>query len=349
MKHLSEISWLVDEPTYRKDPALSYSTIAKYERGGFASLATLFDVVHSPSLTFGSVVDELITGDEESFNNRFIVAQFPKLEPMQEAAVRKLSELYKEEYGSLDAIPDNDLIAGLNEAEFYMHYKKEETRIKKIKEQPCVDFYRLLSVASTKEIIAQDVYDNAQSCVEALRVSSATGPYFSPSNDHIRKYYQLKFKGTIDGVDYRCMADLIVVDYDRKIVIPCDLKTSGSPEYDFWKSFIKWRYDIQARLYWRLIRMNMDKDEYFKDFKLVDYRFLVVNKESRTPLTWWFPETTMNNVLMHGNHVFRTPWEIGKELRGYLDHTPRVPNGISMTKVNNICEWIDNEASKNQD
>ena len=340
MKHFSEISWPVDEPTYRKDPALSYSTIAKYERGGFASLATLFDDVHSPALTFGSVVDELITGDEESFNNRFIVAQFPKLEPMQEAAVRKLSELYKEDYGSLDAIPDGELVAGLNEAGFYMTYK-EKTRISKIKEQSCVDFYRLLSVATTKEIIAQDVYDNAQACVEALRVSVATGPYFSPSNDHIRKYYQLKFKGTIDGVDYRCMADLIVVDYDRKIVIPCDLKTSGHVEYDFWKSFVQWRYDIQARLYWKLIRMNMDKDEFFKDFKLVDYRFLVVNKDYRSPLVWWYPETTMDKTLVHNGKKFRAPWEIGKELRSYLDNNPQVPDGISMIKANNICEWID--------
>ena len=348
MKHFSEISWPVDEPTYRKDPALSYSTIAKYERGGFSSLATLFDEVHSPSLTFGSVVDELITGDKESFSNRFIVAQFPKLEPMKETGTRKLHELYGGEYKTLDSIPDSLIITGLNDAEVYKSLK-DETRIRKMKEQSCCDFYRLLGLSGEKEIISQDVYDSAQACVEALRISAATGPYFSPSNEHLRKYYQLKFKGTIDGVDYRCMADLIIVDYDRKIVIPCDLKTSGSPEYDFWKSFIKWRYDIQARLYWKLIRMNMDKDEYFKDFKLVDYRFLVVNKESRTPLTWWFPETAIDNRLTHGDRVFRSPWEIGKELRGYLDHTPCVPNGISMTKVNNICEWIDNETNKNQD
>ena len=34
---------------------------------------------------------------------------------------------------------------------------------------------------------------------------------------------------------------------------------------------------IQARIYWRLIRQLMDKDEYFKDFTLKDFRFIVVN------------------------------------------------------------------------
>ena len=53
MKSLKDVSWLVSEDTYRQDSALSYSTLAKYERGGFNSLSTLFDKVESPSLLFG--------------------------------------------------------------------------------------------------------------------------------------------------------------------------------------------------------------------------------------------------------------------------------------------------------
>ena len=65
MKELKDISWNVTEEEYRADPALSYSTLAKYERGGFNSIPTLFDKVESPSLTLGSAVDSLITGGEE--------------------------------------------------------------------------------------------------------------------------------------------------------------------------------------------------------------------------------------------------------------------------------------------
>lgn len=35
---------------------------------------------------------------------------------------------------------------------------------------------------------------------------------------------------------------LIIVDYENKVVIPIDLKTSSKPEWDFFKSFIDWRY-----------------------------------------------------------------------------------------------------------
>jgi hypothetical protein len=46
-----------------------------------------------------------------------------------------------------------------------------------------------------------------------------------------------------DGVGYRNMADLIVVDYENKKVWPIDLKTSmGCAEWDFEQNFKKWHY-----------------------------------------------------------------------------------------------------------
>ena len=66
IKKLYEISWDVDEPTYRADEALSYSTIAKFAREGFNKLNTLFDKLDTPSLVFGSAVDALITAVKKS-------------------------------------------------------------------------------------------------------------------------------------------------------------------------------------------------------------------------------------------------------------------------------------------
>ena len=68
MKSLKEISWDVDEATYRADPALSYSTIARYEREGFNNLDKLFDKLDTPSLTFGRAVDSTITGGQAEFD-----------------------------------------------------------------------------------------------------------------------------------------------------------------------------------------------------------------------------------------------------------------------------------------
>ena len=138
---------------------------------------------------------------------------------------------------------------------------------------------------------------------------------------------------------------LIVVDYEKKKVFPIDLKTSSKTEWHFEDSFTQWNYMIQARLYWRIIRDCMDRDDYFKDFSLEDYRFIVVNKRTLTPLVWEFPLTTSKGTLVdeRGN-VYRDPFEIGKELRGYLDLKPPVPNGINKDGINTIeCLKLLNE------
>ena len=74
MRSLKDISWNISEEDYRKDPALSYSTLARFNREGFNNLNKLFDKIETPSLTFGSAVDSIITGGMEEFNERFIVA-----------------------------------------------------------------------------------------------------------------------------------------------------------------------------------------------------------------------------------------------------------------------------------
>lgn len=131
---------------------------------------------------------------------------------------------------------------------------------------------------------------------------------------------------------------LIVVNYEKKKVFPIDLKTSMScAEWDFEDNFRKWHYYIQARLYWRIIRANMLKDDYFKDFSLEDYRFIIVNPKTLTPLVWEFPLTKSTGTLVADDgYEIRDPFEIGKELQGYLNCKPPVPNGINKDGVNII-------------
>ena len=166
---------------------------------------------------------------------------------------------------------------------------------------------------------------------------------FNSLDTSFERYYQLKFKATLDGVDYRCMADLILVDHSNKRIYPIDLKTSGHPEWNFFDSFKQWRYDLQARLYWRIIRDNLDRDEVYKDYILENYRFVVINKRTITPLVWVFDDTQKQGTLVYGENgqiEFQDPQDLGKELSFYLSSRPTVPNGISKTGDNNIIEWL---------
>lgn len=344
MKSLYDISWQVDEPTYRADPALSYSTLAKYEREGFNNLDKLFDRIDTPSLTFGSAVDSIITGSQEEFDERFIVADFPST---PDTIIKIVNDVFREfcdTYKDLDSIPDVEIIHRASSFNYQPNWKPE-TRAKVIKEKGA-DYYNLLFIADGKTVLNTQTYQDVCNAVRALKESTATKFYFAPNNPfepNIERFYQLKFKGEFEGVKYRNMADLIIVNHKEKWVKPVDLKTSSHTEWDFYKSFVDWRYDIQARLYWAIIRQNMNKDEYFRSFKLLDYEFIVVNRKTLTPLVWECSFTQSTGTLTFGKNrqiEMRSPFEIGRELTYYLSSRPRVPINIEEYNLNNLKIWL---------
>ena len=139
------------------------------------------------------------------------------------------------------------------------------------------------------------------------------------------------------------MSDLLVVDYENKLITPVDLKTSSHAEWDFYESFIQWSYSIQARLYWRIIRDNLDRDPYWKEFKLADYRFIVVNRKTLTPLVWEYPDTKEIGTLYYGKNKqieCKDPFDLGKLLSNYLTTRSAVPQGIATFTPNNLKDWL---------
>ena len=341
MKTLKDISWQVDEETYRADHALSYSTIARYAREGFNNLDTIFDKIETPSLTFGSAVDAIITGGQEEFDKNFFVAEFPTLTEAVGKMVKALFDECYQAYSNLNSVPDSVIIEKSEELKYQLNWKPE-TRAKVIKEQG-TEYYNLLYLAQGKKVVNTLFKSEVDDCVTALRTSPATALLFNPFDKQFERYYQLKFKATLGDVNYRCMADLIVVDHKRKKIYPFDLKTSGHPEWNFFDSFTQWRYDIQARLYWRIIRDNLDRDPEYKDYTLENYRFIVINKKTLTPLVWKFDDTQVYGALNYGENdqiEFEDPLDLGKELSIYLSSRPQVPMGIDISGDNDIITWL---------
>lgn len=344
LKDLKRISWVCSEEEYRADPAYSYSTLAKYNREGFNKLDTLFDKVESPSLTFGSAVDSIITGGEEEFNERFFVADFPEIQDSQRKIVDTLYKDFGNTYQYLLEIPDSTIINYTEQLKFQLNWKPE-TRVKVLRNN-CSYYYNLLLVSEGKTVLDNNTYTDVLDCVDALKGSDATKWYFAKDNpfDGINRYYQLKFKGEWEGIPLRCMADLIIVDHKNKVIIPCDLKTSSKKEWEFYKSFIEWNYWIQAQLYWYIIRQNLDKDEVYKDYKLLDYRFIVISRNSEMPLVWIYPDTQVITDCTYGSkgqYVCRNWRTIVKELHYYLTHSPEYPIGV--TEINDIKSWLNQE------
>ena len=337
VKELKDISLPISEPEYRQRPELSYSTLSTYESLGYNGLEHLFDRKETPSLTFGSAVDVLTTDGMEAFNEHFTIMDINVTEGGMDTCRQLISMNLP--FDTFEEIPEDIVSTAAKVVGFWQADKWDKIRYKKVLETGNVSEYYKSLRNTEKTVIDSITYQDALACVQALKESPATRGYFADDDPFtsIRRYYQLKFAANLDGVGYRGMMDLIVVDYENKIIYPCDLKTMSLNEWDFESNFVKFHYFIQGRLYWRLLRANLDNDEYFKDFKLENFKFIVVNRKSLTPLVWEFPLTKEYGTLIdeRGNE-YRDPFEIGKELQGYLDCKPPVPNGISIDGVNEI-------------
>lgn len=342
-KELNEISWKVDEPTYRKNKSLSYSTIAKFHREGFEKLDKLFDKVESPSLLLGSLVDCITTDGNEEYDNRYFVVDMPEINDKIIDIIKTLFNNFKDIYDNLLNIPDK-LIIFLTEQFSYQLNWKDTTRAKVIKEKGA-DYYNYLYLAGDKVIISSELNNLAHEMANLLIESEQTKSFFTTNTpfSNIRNYYQLKFKSTIDDVPYRCMFDIIQVDYEKKTIQPVDVKTSYKPTYNFYKSFLEWCYWMQCELYARILKENIKKDEYFKDFTILPYKDIVISKSNMIPLVWDWEYTFTDKTIYLGKNnqiELKHPLIVGKELYDYLNNKNKVPNEINIETSNSLSKWI---------
>lgn len=293
-KSIKELAWNVPEETYRADKAYSYSTLSRFEREGFRKLDHLFDRIETPSLTFGSAVDSLLTDGEDNFNSRFVVCEFPPLPDSLIGIARELHQKFNGTFGRIEDIPDSEIDMATLNNDYYTNPKYRNYRIKNVREK-CGEYYSLLTLAGDRTILSQSDYDDVMACVNELRTSPVTREFFTvnPFQTDVEKVFQLKFKGEYKGIPIRCMADLIVVNHNIGTIQMVDLKTTKDVR-TFRESFFKWRYFYQAQMYAEILRQNIEKDSYFRTFEILPYQFVAIDRVLKEPVVFTYRNTFSN-------------------------------------------------------
>lgn len=334
-KSIEELAWDVDEPTYRADRAISYSTLSRFEREGWRKIGSLFDKIETPALTFGSAVDTILTDGQEEFEKKFIVCSFP---PLSDTLISITKMLHKQ-FGSIcrkiDMIDDSNINHAALMFGYYANPKYESYRIKNIKEQ-CGEYYTLLTLAEGKTVLSTNDYADVMACVDELKTNPVTKEFFevNPFDTNIEKAFQLKFKAEYEGIQVRCMFDELIIDHEKKLIYPIDLKTTGHPEEEFEGSFVQWRYDIQAKLYTYILQENIKNDPYFKDFKIQNYQFVVINRRTVAPIVWIFDGNfCIVDLKDDKGNILRDWRSILIELVYYLNSASK----YSIRALNNDC------------
>ena len=121
-----------------------------------------------------------------------------------------------------------------------------------------------------------------------------------------------------------------------------DLKTTSLPEYEFHKRFIELNYNSQANMYTRLIQHRL-KGTPFEEYDITSFFFVVVNRETLTPLLFEWNRNKEVGDFNIGKIRFKDPIKVAKELDFYLKNQVNitVPVFINKEKRNSLTELIE--------
>ena len=320
-KSIKSLTWNVSEEEYRNDDAISYSMLASFEREGFKIIPYLKDKKSSEALRFGSLVDTILTEPEE-LDNKFLVSDISKVTEVVLNIVKNIYDICDKTTNTLTEINRDLILNSIKEFNYQSNWK-DDTRINKIIDEGN-SYFSLLGLAGNKTLISQYEYDLAVSCVESIKNSEFTNKYFNDTVDYfgeIEAFYQLKLKYNKNGLNVRCMFDRVIVNHKTKTIQPIDLKTTGKNEEEFENSFLAWSYWIQSNMYSEILKLIIEEDDYFKDFIILPFLFVVVNKNNKTPLVW----CDINNLekgdrIDKYNNIHKYWIDLYKDLKWHIDN-----------------------------
>lgn len=329
MTGLDKLAINMTEAAYHALPCLSYSILARYERGGgFKSLPETWAELWAPTpktdaLVFGGAVDALVTGGEDEFNARYRVVDIP---PTTDKVKQVMDELLAKGIALHETEKVTEVI---NALAFYPTWRTD-TRLNKLNEG--LAYYNALRGGDSRDVLDKATHAHVLSVVDDLRKSPLTGKLlFGELPDGQERFFQLKFTTKVGGVLYKTMCDMIIVDHGRKTIHIYDLKTTGKESYSFKQSYLDWGYHIQSWLYRRVLEEVIILTD-FGDYTVDGFSFIVASKTAGAPCVWddQTPERTRK---------LRDPFTIGEEIQGSFDAEGRrltMPRWVSEADRNMI-------------
>lgn len=303
----------ITEQAYRDLNAISYSLISKFFRNGPSSL--IVDETVTASMIFGSLVDCLLTEPDE-FDETYIVKDYSA--PSQ--VIMDILQMAKNQCPTatkLSEVSDEILLTCAHVYKYYPTYK-DVTKLKYIREGGSEHFEML---GNTKQVVSQSDYQAAKQVVETLVSHKFTAKYFNedPFNNAIQSMNQAKFgisikipmsDGNLTTASLKCMFDRLLIDHTNETIQPIDLKTTGKPEEAFKESFEYWCYYVQASLYTFILRQLCNNHEQFKSYKILPFKFVVINRFSQSPIVWNFDVEQFDIDIKSGKYPNLCNWRV---------------------------------------
>lgn len=258
---------------------INHSKVVDFENNGPSTLVKPV-TKESKGIDFGNLLDTLVT-DTTNFKNLYAVVD-DNIIPNE-----KIQSFFKALvcFGALElkSVDENYLLSEATRLELFPNCKKNETILNKIYSYS--NYYEIVRKNIRKKIIPREMYESATSCVGALRTSKMTSWVFDNKFDIL---YQIPIFSDLYG-GTKCKLDLLCVDSNNKKIYPFDLKFSSFPENQFIQQvFYKFKYYREAELYENILKDFISRNK-FSDYEIEDFRFIVINDKTLTPIVYRFP------------------------------------------------------------
>lgn len=274
----------------------------------------------APHLVFGSVVDIMITGQRDEFEEKYV--RIPDETKCSDAVKVIIDEVFKFSFHihtEMGGTPEEFLLKDLS---IYSHNILDKARDNKYRDNYKDDtliatvikegnaYFELLKTTVGKTPITETSYAKAVNCVMAWKSDDFTRKYCVKDKEKSVEFWNkviITFKQgnrTIKGE-----LDRVVINHDNKTITPIDFKTTGQPIYMFEKDFWKYRYDIQAMVYHRGLLHHPEINKLIDEgYELLNFKYIVVESDLHLrPVVF---NVTPEVLLVGLEGGERTPWKL---------------------------------------
>lgn len=209
---------------------------------------------------------------------------------------------------TIDQIDKSVLLESIAELKIYNNIKKEDTLLAKYEGiEDYVSFY-LTAKSVGNPVISFDLYNLCKSIINGFLQDPQTSQYMSNESsgeveiiNEMPILWSIKRNPDVD-VLMKSKLDKVIINHKNQTIQPIDFKTTSSPTESFKSSYIKYRYYYQAGLYSPALIYKQIKEGWCKDYKLLDFLFIVGNGVDK-PLVYSVSEDQIQAAFSRGGKI----------------------------------------------
>ena len=253
------------EKEYRDHPGINYSLLSKVA----SSPVGLDDKRETDFFTMGSLVDCLCTNPDE-FNDIYYVSTTPAPSDAMAAYCKVLAETADAQAAwEASGLKSDPAVPPKNGGD--SKYEKEGKA-----------YFRDLIRGKGKKVIDFETNAKATSLANQLKNNQFTGKFFDKEDNE----YQYAIEWQYHGRTCKSLLDIIHIDHDNRTIRPVDLKTTGKSVLSFARSYIDYKYYLQAAFYTAALEYALKHDPNlmaWQDYRILPFQFVVIGVNDANP------------------------------------------------------------------